>query len=415
MTFGFSYIGLIMLLMLFVPNFLWTKNQPKDYDKYVKNENKVLLAFERTGQVIVTTSALIFSNFNPKGWNFWCWVLVLAFLNLVVYDIAWIRYFKSEKTMKDFYKGFIGMPIALATYPVIAFFLLGIYGGNIIMIAGSIILGIGHIGIHLQHRNEACGKPAKKKLPVRIITGILKGIGIVILLFVFGIFIYCIAIRNYKEVSRAIDFKDGVNEGIYVKLTDQEEYLLIMGKKVDNPVIISLHGGPGAPTTFMDYCFIDYLTDDYTVVCWDERGCGRSYYRNMDTDPDNETLSFEKQQDDLDALVDYCCDRFGQDKVIIMGHSYGSMLGTTYVMDHPDKVSAYIGIGQCIDERDFAGEIYSYEDALEKARAKGDDTSEMEAAYEEFINDIGSLPKLQALRSCVEVYHPQGDMTDVST
>ena len=143
-----------MLLMLFIPNFIWTKHQPKDYDKYVQNENKVLLAFERIGQVVVTTSALIFSNFNPKGWNLWCLVLILALLNLVVYDLAWVRYFKSEKTMKDFYRGFLGMPLALATYPVVAFFLIGIYGGNIIMVVGAVILGIGHIGIHKQHEKE---------------------------------------------------------------------------------------------------------------------------------------------------------------------------------------------------------------------------------------------------------------------
>ena len=158
MNFGFSYIGLIMLLMLFIPNFIWTKHQPKDYDKYVKNENKILLAFERIGQVVVTTSSLIFSNFNPQGWNLWCLVLILAMLNLVVYDIAWVRYFRSEKTMQDFYKGFLGVPLALATYPVIAFFLLGIYGGNIIMLIGSIILGIGHIGIHKQHEKAVNGQ-----------------------------------------------------------------------------------------------------------------------------------------------------------------------------------------------------------------------------------------------------------------
>ena len=157
MTFGFSYIGLIMLLMLFIPNFIWTKHQPKDYDKYVQNENKVLLAFERIGQVVVTTSVLIFSNFNPKGWNLWCLVLILALLNLVVYDLAWVRYFMSEKTMKDFYRGFLGMPLALATYPVVAFFLIGIYGGNIIMVIGAVILGIGHIGIHKQHEKEVYG------------------------------------------------------------------------------------------------------------------------------------------------------------------------------------------------------------------------------------------------------------------
>ena len=400
---------MIMLLMLFIPNFIWTKNQPKDYDKYTAKENKVLLAFERTGQFIVTPCSLIFSSFNFHGLNFWSSVLILALLNLVVYDIAWIRYFRSEKTMKDFYKGFLGMPLALATYPVIAFFLLGIYGGNIIMILGAVILGIGHIGIHQSHKNEVCGKK-KRKLPVKI----LKGIGIALLVLVFGTLAGIIAIRNYREVSRAFIYRNGVNEGTYIKLTDQEEYVLMMGKKLDNPVIISLHGGPGATTTFVDYCYIDYLTDDYTVLCWDERGCGRSYYRNADTDPDNKTLTFENQLEDLDALVDYACERFGQDKVIIMGHSYGSLLGTVYISKHPEKVSAYIGVGQCIDERDFAGEKYSYEDALAKAKSQGDDTADMEAAYEAFLADMSTMNVLN-LRSYTDVYHPVPVTDDAST
>ena len=76
MHFGFSYIGLIWLIMLFVPNFIWTKNKPEDYEEYVHKENKALLIFERVGQVIVTTAALIFSDFNYKGWNFWLPVIV---------------------------------------------------------------------------------------------------------------------------------------------------------------------------------------------------------------------------------------------------------------------------------------------------------------------------------------------------
>lgn len=410
MQFGFSYMGLIMLLMLLVPNFIWTKNQPKDYDKYAAKENKVLLAFERVGQFIVTPCALIFSSFNPHGWNFWSIVLVIAVLNLVVYDIAWVRYFKSEKTMKDFYKSFLGMPLALATYPVIAFYLLGVYGGNIIMILGSVILGIGHIGIHAQHAREVYGKKAKSRLPLRI----LKWIGIVILALVLIVLNTAIAGRSFKQVKRAIDYRNGVDENIYVELNGMEQYIWIMGKDTSNPIIISLHGGPGCPTGFCDYTYMDYLTDDYTFVIWDESGCGRSYYANQDVAPNNEGLTFESQEEDLDALVDYLCDRFGQDQVIIIGHSYGTMLGSRYVFDHPEKVSQYIGIGQCINEVDWYGEIYSYEDARAHAVEAGDDTSEMDAAYEAFRAD-DSLPNLMALRAAVGPYHPQDVPTDTST
>ncbi len=67
MRFGFSYIGLIFLALLMVPNILWTKNQPKDYEKYVGDENKILLLLERTGEVLVTCTALVFADFNIKG------------------------------------------------------------------------------------------------------------------------------------------------------------------------------------------------------------------------------------------------------------------------------------------------------------------------------------------------------------
>lgn len=414
MSFGFSYIGLIWLAMLLIPNFIWTKNKPQDYEKYVVNENKVLLVFERVGQFIVTPAALIFSDFNFKGWNFWVAVLIVSFLCMVLYEIFWIRYFKSEKTMKDFYGGILGIPVAGAILPVVAFFLLGIYGGNILMIIGSYILGIGHIGIHLQHRKEVYEPKPKKKFPVRIIFGILKTVAILITVIVCGALTFFIAGRNLNQLKRFISYRDGVNEQFYVRLTDQEEYITIGGKDVDNPVIISLHGGPGSPTTFVDYCWQDYLTDEYTVVSWDERGCGRSYYRNVAADPHNETLTFDAQLADLDALVDYLCERFSKDQVIIMGHSYGSMLGSRYVLAHPEKVSAYIGIGQVVNEKDYAGEKYSYEDALMRAQTNGDDTTEMEAAYEKFMSDM-SISNLMELRAKVEPYHPQTVTKDVST
>ena len=67
MRFGFSYVGLIYLVMLMAPNLMWTRNKPRDYDRYVANESKVLLAFERTGEVLVSTVALIFADFSTQA------------------------------------------------------------------------------------------------------------------------------------------------------------------------------------------------------------------------------------------------------------------------------------------------------------------------------------------------------------
>jgi len=401
-----------MLLMLFIPNFLWTKRQPEGYAEYAARENKILLAFERVGQFIVTPCAVMFSDFNPKGWNWWCWVLVLAFLNLVVYDIAWVRYFKSPLKMEDFYRSFLGMPLALATYPVIAFYLLGVFGGNILMIFGAVVLGIGHIGIHTQHAREVFGPRKKRHIALRI----LKWICLAVVVIILATLNTAIAGRSFKQIKRMIDYRNGVDENIYVELNGRQQYMWIAGRDTSNPVIISLHGGPGCPTTYCDYDYINYLTDDYTVVIWEETGCGRSYYANTDTMPDNEGLTVEMQEDDLDALVDYLCDRFGQDQVIIMGHSYGTLLGSEYIAVHPEKVSAYIGIGQLTCPY-FETTTYSYEHALELATEAGDDTSVLEEAYAAYCENPENvdIDTLMTLRNAWGPYLVQTVTTDVST
>lgn len=150
--FGFSYVGLIFLLMLTIPNLIWAKHLPQDYT--AEKENKVLLAFERVGQALTTCSVLIFSDFNIHKWSNWSWWLIVSFAFMIMYEIWWIRYFSGEKRLKDFYSSFLGIPVAGATLPVIAFFLLGIYGKVIWLMISTVILGIGHIGIHLQHYKE---------------------------------------------------------------------------------------------------------------------------------------------------------------------------------------------------------------------------------------------------------------------
>lgn len=149
---GFSYIGLIFLLMLTIPNLIWTKYQPTGYD--FQDENKILLIFERVGQVLVTCTALIFSDFNLHPWSIWTLWLIAAVIFMLMYECWWVRYFKSKKTLADFYSSFCGVPVAGATLPVVAFLLLGVYGKVVWLLISVVILGIGHIGIHLQHRKE---------------------------------------------------------------------------------------------------------------------------------------------------------------------------------------------------------------------------------------------------------------------
>ena len=399
MHFGFSYIGLLYLVMLAVPNILWTKHKPAGYDSYAANENRVLTTFERVGQALVSTAALIFSDFNLRPWTPWSLWLVASFVLMLLYELSWARYFRSEQTMRDFYGSLLCIPVPIATLPVAAFLLLGIYGCNIVMIVSSVILGIGHVGIHLAYRTEVLGAPEKKPLVVRIVRLVLAATFAVVLAAISLV----IGVRNVRYISHNDYFAKGVDEGIYLPLCGQEQYVLLMGKDVSNPVIVYLHGGPSSPDSFVTYSFADYLTDAYTFVCWDQRGCGRTYFRNEGSDPTNQTATFEQAEADLDALVEYARQRFGQEQVIIMGHSYGTVLGSQYALHHPDKVAAYVGVAQVTSL--VTTDLYSYEDALSRATEAGDDTSQLEAALAAYRADE-SLENLLALRSVVSAYHP---------
>lgn len=149
---GFSYIGLLFLLMLFIPNIMWSKRKPQAYTS--DKENKILLLFERVGEVLTCCCSLAFSDFNIHRLTLWSLWLVAAFLFMIVYEAWWVRYFRSERKLSDFYSSFFGIPLAGATLPVLAFFMLGMYGRVVWMLIATLILGIGHIGIHMEHKKS---------------------------------------------------------------------------------------------------------------------------------------------------------------------------------------------------------------------------------------------------------------------
>lgn len=153
MQFGFSIVGVAFLAMLFVPNIRWAKNQPQGYDEIASHENKALLALERAGQVLTTTSAVVFVC--PQGFSLpWLLWLLAAILLMVLYEIAWVRYFKDGERLDGMYQPLGPIPVPIASLPVAAFLLLGIWYQSPIAAISAVILGIGHIGIHLGHLRE---------------------------------------------------------------------------------------------------------------------------------------------------------------------------------------------------------------------------------------------------------------------
>lgn len=143
--------------------------------------------------------------------------------------------------------------------------------------------------------------------------------------------------RTYKIRS-----SKGIQKAEYITIGGIEQYIQIRGHDIANPVMLVLHGGPGGNMAFYSYGWQTELEQAYTMVHWDQRGCGNTYYRNKKA----EKPTLERLLSDLDELVDHIRVQYGQEKVVIMGHSWGTFLGGVYAGKCPEKVSAYIGIGQ---------------------------------------------------------------------
>ena len=132
--------------------------------------------------------------------------------------------------------------------------------------------------------------------------------------------------------------------------------------ELTNPPLIHLHGGPGFSETRLFRHFNSPLEKSFTVVYWDQRGAGKSFARNIP----RSSMTAEQFIADLDELVDAVRKRVGQDKVVIFGHSWGSVLGVLYASRFPQKVAAYVGSGQIGDWP--AAESASYAFALAEAQ-----------------------------------------------
>lgn len=147
---GFSLVGALFLVALFVPNLAWTRARPTGYDP--RGENPVLRGFEAVGQVLTIVAALVFADTDLRAWSPWSWWLVGAACAMAAYEACWVRYFRSARTMGDFYRDLAGIPVPLALLPVAAFVLLGVYGRAWPLVVAAVVLGIGHVGIHAGHR-----------------------------------------------------------------------------------------------------------------------------------------------------------------------------------------------------------------------------------------------------------------------
>lgn len=190
---------------------------------------------------------------------------------------------------------------------------------------------------------------------------------------------YAPAREIVADIGRIVT-PDGVQETFEVELGGTRQVVNVRGADRANPLLLFIHGGPGAVEMPVAWSFQRPWEDFFTVVQWDQRGAGRSYPLN---DPKTlaPTLTPARYRDDAIALIEQLRRRYGKAKVFVLGHSWGSIVGLEVAAQRPDLLYAYIGMGQVIDFR--ANEHAGYDWVLEQARRDGNAAAvaELEALH----------------------------------
>jgi pimeloyl-ACP methyl ester carboxylesterase len=174
-------------------------------------------------------------------------------------------------------------------------------------------------------------------------------------------------LRSRNTQQFAIRSAKGIDEASFVSIGGIEQWVTIRGWDRDNPVLLFLHGGPGDVTNPWAFALFAAWEKQFTVVQWDQRGAGRTLRKSgLAVAP---TITVPKMVADGIELSDYLRKHLGKEKVIIVAHSFGSIIGLQMARAKPELFYAYVGTGQVGDNA--KNYFVAYEELLKKARAIG--------------------------------------------
>jgi len=173
-------------------------------------------------------------------------------------------------------------------------------------------------------------------------------IALILLLLLIGTCILYLGIRSsvrpFKdEAGNELPGSIAVLEAVEINGINQ--WISIRGKDRTNPVLLWLHGGPGSAQMSMSHHFDKELEEEYVVVHWDQRGAGKSNHRGFP----EETMTIQQFKDDTVVLINYLQERLEQEKIYLLGHSWGTQLGIELVDKYPEKFNAFIAVSQVVD------------------------------------------------------------------
>jgi pimeloyl-ACP methyl ester carboxylesterase len=183
-----------------------------------------------------------------------------------------------------------------------------------------------------------------------------------------------------------------IAEKIHVTINGVEQGMFITGRDRTRPVLLFVHGGPSMPEYWLSQRYPTVLEDLFVVCWWEQRGAGLS---NRSTTPP-ETVTMEQLVRDTIEVTQYLRQRFGQDRIYLIAHSWGTVLGIQAADRAPELYHAYIAMAQVTSQN--ASERLAHAHMLAFFRQTGDQT--MVKALERYpVPDRGPLsPAYLALR-----------------
>lgn len=216
----------------------------------------------------------------------------------------------------------------------------------------------------------------------------------------------CISIVLYglfRTKKRAtgchINTPNGIDQGEYVTIGGIQQYIYHRGQDKENPVLLFLHGGPGSPMLPFAHDFQLPWEDQVTVVHWEQRNSGKTFFAN-DPKKVTPTTTMEQALQDTYEVVRYLQKKYNKERILLLGHSWGSVLGSLFTLQYPHMVQAYVGVGQVVNM--FENERIGYEKALECSRQasnqKDMDALQALSPYPDHLCSDAMINKLMKLR-----------------
>lgn len=149
-----------------------------------------------------------------------------------------------------------------------------------------------------------------------------------------------------------------INEESFVRIGGMDQWITIHGRDRANPVLLLLHGGPAVTFTPQADAMFRGWDQDFTLVEWDQRGAGRTFTRNGGEAIAASMTMLRMIQDGIE-VAQYAARHLGHKKVIVMGASWGSVLGIQMIRARPDLFAAYVGPAQIVDMQKNSAMVYA--------------------------------------------------------